>query len=207
MGMGQGPAVAYRLWKRTLRAISSSWVGNDLLVKEQHSHAALRHPSTTRFRLPVGMAASVLLADTVYDVPCNVILDSAMRAVAAWDVVTSMIKCWVFGTIIATGGWCSLLPCVPALLRAAYQCIAFTAFVQCHTEPLTPCPSTRAGRPSASCARGCTSTGLLRASSSHLPPPHCGPSNSQCPVRGATRPPAEPRVWASQPPVLLSSHW
>lgn len=105
-----------------------------------------------------GMAASVLLADTVYDVGCNVILDSAMKvrawcggtvwrgceqasgcavgvagrragarhgggkflrsgkskwhgsplalpqAIAPWDIVTSMIKCWVFGTIISTGG-------------------------------------------------------------------------------------------------------
>lgn len=50
------------------------------------------------------MAASVVLAETVYDVSCNVILDSAMRAISAWDVVTSMIKCWVFGTIISAGG-------------------------------------------------------------------------------------------------------
>lgn len=56
------------------------------------------------------MAASVMLAETVYDVSCNVILDSAMRAIAAWDVVTSMIKCWVFGTIISAGG-CSLSYC------------------------------------------------------------------------------------------------
>ena len=47
------------------------------------------------------MAASVLLADAVYNVPCNTIIDSAMRAVASWDIVTSMIKCWLFGTIIA----------------------------------------------------------------------------------------------------------
>jgi hypothetical protein len=49
------------------------------------------------------MAASVLLADSVYNVSCNIILDSAMRAISAWDIVTSMIKCWVFGTIISTG--------------------------------------------------------------------------------------------------------
>ena len=54
--------------------------------------------------LVAGMAASVVLAETVYDVSCNVILDSAMRAISAWDVVTSMIKCWVFGTIISAGG-------------------------------------------------------------------------------------------------------
>ncbi len=49
------------------------------------------------------MAASVLLADSVYNVSCNIILDSAMRAISAWHIVTSMIKCWVFGTIISTG--------------------------------------------------------------------------------------------------------
>lgn len=48
-----------------------------------------------------GMAASVLLADAVYDVSANVILDSASRAIVVWDIVTSMIKCWVFGTIIS----------------------------------------------------------------------------------------------------------
>ncbi len=47
------------------------------------------------------MAASTLLAEVVYDVPANVILDSCARAVTAWDLVTSMIKSWVFGTIIA----------------------------------------------------------------------------------------------------------
>lgn len=71
-----------------------------------------RPPPTTLLTLPLpaGMAASVMLADAVYDVSCNVILDSAMRAISAWDIVTSMIKCWVFGTIISTGGcwggWC-----------------------------------------------------------------------------------------------------
>ena len=31
----------------------------------------------------------------------NIILDSCTRAVSGWDVITSMIKSWVFGTIIA----------------------------------------------------------------------------------------------------------
>lgn len=52
----------------------------------------------------MGLAASVLIAEAVYSVSANVILDSAMRSVAAWDIVTSMLKCWVFGTIIATVG-------------------------------------------------------------------------------------------------------
>lgn len=43
----------------------------------------------------------MLLAQLVYEVPANVILDSAARAVTAWDVITSMIKSWVFGVIIS----------------------------------------------------------------------------------------------------------
>ena len=41
------------------------------------------------------------LAQGVYEVPWHVILDSAARALTAWDLITSMIKAWVFGTIIA----------------------------------------------------------------------------------------------------------
>lgn len=37
----------------------------------------------------------------MYDVSANIILDSCTRAVSGWDVITSMIKSWVFGTIIA----------------------------------------------------------------------------------------------------------
>ena len=53
------------------------------------------------FERTSGLAASVLLAQLVYEVPANVILDSAARAVTAWDVITSMIKSWVFGVIIS----------------------------------------------------------------------------------------------------------
>ena len=48
-----------------------------------------------------GLAASVGLAESVYGVSANVILDSACRAITSWDIVTSCIKAWVFGTIIA----------------------------------------------------------------------------------------------------------
>lgn len=48
-----------------------------------------------------GLAASVGLAETVYGVSANIILDSACRAITSWDIVTSCIKSWVFGTIIA----------------------------------------------------------------------------------------------------------
>lgn len=46
----------------------------------------------------------MLLADLVYDVPANVILDSARRALSGFDVITSCIKAWVFGLIISTVG-------------------------------------------------------------------------------------------------------
>ena len=47
------------------------------------------------------MAASAGLADVVYDVSANMVLDSAARAITAWDISTSCIKSWVFGTIIS----------------------------------------------------------------------------------------------------------
>lgn len=56
--------------------------------------------------LCAGVGASVLLADLVYDVPANVILDSARRALSGYDVITSCIKAWVFGLIISTVGGC-----------------------------------------------------------------------------------------------------
>ncbi len=62
--------------------------------------AGLRAPSGGACAAP-GIACSCLLAQTVYDVSANIILDSCTRAVSSWDVITSMIKSWVFGTIIA----------------------------------------------------------------------------------------------------------
>ncbi|EFJ52942.1 hypothetical protein VOLCADRAFT_72591 [Volvox carteri f. nagariensis] len=50
----------------------------------------------------MGMGAAVLLADLVYNVPANVIVDSARRALTSYDVLTSMVKSWVFGTVVAT---------------------------------------------------------------------------------------------------------
>ena len=46
----------------------------------------------------------MMIADVVYGVPAVVILNSAQKAVSGWDLITSMIKSWVFGTIIATVG-------------------------------------------------------------------------------------------------------
>jgi ABC transport permease subunit len=83
----------------SLRVLGSDPV--DYLITPRVLACMIAGPVLNLMCFCMGMAASVLLADAVYDVPANVILDSACRAVAAWDVVTSMIKCWVFGTIIS----------------------------------------------------------------------------------------------------------
>jgi len=49
----------------------------------------------------VGMAASVLLADGVYEVSANMMLDSAQRTLTSWDIVSSLLKSVVFGFIIS----------------------------------------------------------------------------------------------------------
>ena len=64
-------------------------------------HHHWQHGRVLRF---AGLAASVGLAESVYGVSANIILDSACHAITSWDIVTSCIKSWVFGTIIAVVG-------------------------------------------------------------------------------------------------------
>lgn len=143
-----------------------------------------------------GMAASVLLADSVYDVSCNVILDSAMRAISAWDVVTSMIKCWVFGTIIATG----------ACPGAARVCAAWPGGSP-HGQLLRPCNAGRGlclARLLAPLQRLHFKTPLFRLL---LLTPCLHPLCLQSAAPGATPPRGVPRGWASPPPRRWSSPW
>ena len=55
----------------------------------------------------MGIGCSVLLAETMYGVSANIILDSVRHAVTTYDVVTSCIKAFVFGTLISSVscGW------------------------------------------------------------------------------------------------------
>jgi len=69
----------------------------------------------------------------VYGVSANVILDSACRAITSWDIVTSCIKSWVFGTIIAVvrtflSAHVPVAGAVAAMLSDALSCF----FAQCH---------------------------------------------------------------------------
>jgi ABC transport permease subunit len=83
----------------SLRVLGSDPV--DYLITPRVIACMVAGPILNLMCFCMGMAASVFLADAVYDVPANVILDSACRAIDAWDIITSMIKCWVFGTIIS----------------------------------------------------------------------------------------------------------
>ncbi|PSS32626.1 Protein TRIGALACTOSYLDIACYLGLYCEROL 1 like [Actinidia chinensis var. chinensis] len=59
-------------------------------------------PFLTLMCLTVGMTSSALLADAVYGVSINIILDSAQRALRSWDIISAMIKSQVFGGIMST---------------------------------------------------------------------------------------------------------
>jgi len=83
----------------SLRVLGSDPV--DYLITPRVLACMVAGPILNLICLTMGLAASVFLADAVYDVSANVILDSASRAIASWDIITSMIKCWVFGTIIS----------------------------------------------------------------------------------------------------------
>ena len=59
------------------------------------------HPVREVPGCPAGIACSMMIAELVYDVPAVIILNSCVRAITAWDLITSMIKAWVFGAIIS----------------------------------------------------------------------------------------------------------
>lgn len=73
----------------------------DYLVTPRVIACMLAGPILNVLCFCMGIGASVLLADLVYSVPANVILDSARRALTGFDVITSLVKAWVFGVIIA----------------------------------------------------------------------------------------------------------
>ncbi|KAL3517685.1 hypothetical protein ACH5RR_020274 [Cinchona calisaya] len=83
----------------TLRVLGADPV--DYLVTPRVIASCIVLPFLTLMCFTVGMASSALLADGVYGVGINVILDSAQRALRSWDLVSAMIKSQVFGGIIS----------------------------------------------------------------------------------------------------------
>eukprot|EP00897_Mesotaenium_endlicherianum_P010749 jgi/Mesen1/9702/ME000069S09104 len=83
----------------TLRVLRTDPV--DYLVTPRVIACCVALPVLTLLCFCLGMAASALLADAVYNVSSNIILDSAARALAPWDLLSMMVKSVVFGGIIA----------------------------------------------------------------------------------------------------------
>ncbi|KAF5188321.1 Trigalactosyldiacylglycerol 1 protein [Thalictrum thalictroides] len=83
----------------TLRVLGTDPV--DYLVTPRVIACCVALPILTLICFTVGMASSAILADGVYGVSINIILDSARRALRPWDIISAMIKSQVFGGIIA----------------------------------------------------------------------------------------------------------
>ncbi|KAE9603329.1 putative ABC transporter permease MalE [Lupinus albus] len=83
----------------TLRVLGSDPV--DYLVTPRVIATSIALPLLTLLCFTLGMASSALLADSVYGVSINIILDSARRALRPWDIISAMIKSQVFGAIIS----------------------------------------------------------------------------------------------------------
>ncbi|PPD67593.1 hypothetical protein GOBAR_DD35530 [Gossypium barbadense] len=87
---------------RANRHAESSWIKPvDYLVTPRVIASSLALPFLTLMCFTVGMASSALLADSVYGISINIILDSAQRALRSWDIISAMIKSQVFGMIIS----------------------------------------------------------------------------------------------------------
>nr|QSQ68572.1 chloroplastic trigalactosyldiacylglycerol 1 protein [Puya raimondii] len=83
----------------TLRVLGAHPV--DYLVTPRVLACSLALPVLTLLCFAVGLASSAFLADAVFGVSINIILDSARRSLRPWDVLSAMIKSHVFGGIIA----------------------------------------------------------------------------------------------------------
>lgn len=73
----------------------------DYLVTPRVIATCVSLPILTLLCFVMGLASSGLLADAVYGVSVNIILDSARRALRPWDIISAMVKSQVFGAIIS----------------------------------------------------------------------------------------------------------
>ncbi|KAL9266162.1 TRIGALACTOSYLDIACYLGLYCEROL 1, chloroplastic-like protein [Drosera capensis] len=83
----------------TLRVLGTNPV--DYLITPRVIACCVALPILTLMCFTISMASSALLADGVYGVSINIILDSAQRALRSWDLISAMIKSQVFGAIVA----------------------------------------------------------------------------------------------------------
>lgn len=83
----------------TLRVLGTDPV--DYLIIPRVIACCLALPILTLICFSVSLAASVLLADGVYNVSANIILESARRSLHPWDIISAMVKSTVFGGLIS----------------------------------------------------------------------------------------------------------
>jgi len=84
----------------SLRMLGSDPV--DYLVTPRVLACMIAGPALNILCLAMGLASSVLLAEAMYDVSANIMLDSVCNAMTTFDIATSCVKAWVFGTLIST---------------------------------------------------------------------------------------------------------
>ena len=83
----------------SLRMLQSDPV--DYLVVPRVLSCVIALPLLSLVSFSLSMGASTFLADGVYDVAANVILDSAAKALDSWDIVSMLLKSMAFGGVIA----------------------------------------------------------------------------------------------------------
>ncbi|XP_050207035.1 protein TRIGALACTOSYLDIACYLGLYCEROL 1, chloroplastic isoform X2 [Mercurialis annua] len=83
----------------TLRVLGTNPI--DYLVTPRVIASCIALPLLTLMCFTVGLASSAILADGVFGVSINIILDSAHRVLKSWDIISAMIKSQVFGAIIS----------------------------------------------------------------------------------------------------------
>ena len=85
----------------TLRVLGSDPV--DYLISPRVLACMVAMPILNILCFATGMAASTFLAEVVYSVNANIILDSAARATTLWDVVSSQVSGCPSGTRAKSG--------------------------------------------------------------------------------------------------------
>jgi phospholipid/cholesterol/gamma-HCH transport system permease protein len=76
----------------------------DYLVMPRVIACCLTLPVLTVLSLITGMAGGILIADSLYNIPMSVFLDSVQNFLKTWDLFSSVIKSVVFGALIAIIG-------------------------------------------------------------------------------------------------------
>lgn len=76
----------------------------DYLVTPRVIACCLMLPILTILSLITGMLGGLLIADSLYDIPFSVFLNSVQNFLKTWDLVSCMLKAVVFGALIAIIG-------------------------------------------------------------------------------------------------------